>query len=172
MLKVRPAACPLRTDLFPTRLRAATDNLNISYTGTIPDDRIDAAATDYFDAGKSYLGITFHYIIMTDGTVEIGRDPRTLSSRGRSVAHRLDTIFIGVVGGLAFDDGKRLDTITEAQRETIAHLEQAIADALGKPLDVIDHTIEWTRRAEVDAVNEAKEAAFEAALDRAEEMAR
>ena len=173
MLTIRPAACRLRVDAFPTRERLSTTGLTISYTNTIPDDRIDAHAMDYFDACKAYLGCTFHYVIGLDGVVEIGRNPKTLSSRGRSATRRQDTIFIGVVGGLNFEDGKRIDSITDAQREAVAELEQAIADALNTPLDVIDFTIEWTRREEAEADNaaEEKERELEEHLDRTEQAA-
>lgn len=166
MLTIRPAACRLRVDMFPTRERPETTALNISYTNTIADYRIDAAAMDYFDARRSYLGCTFHYVIMLDGSIEIGRDPKTLSSRGRCAARRHDTVFIGVVGGLNDEDGRRKDTITDAQREAVAKLEQAIADTLDTSLDVIDFTIGWTSRAEADGIEDAKEEAYEAELDR------
>ena len=173
MLSIRPAACRLRVDTFPTRERLSTTGVNISYTNTIADDRIDAHAVDYFDACKAYLGCTFHYVIRLDGVVEIGRNPKTLSSRGRSATRRHDTIFIGVVGGLNFEDGKRIHSITDAQREAVAELEQAIADTLNTPLDVIDFTIEWTRREEAEADNaaEEKERALEEHLNRTEQAA-
>jgi hypothetical protein len=171
MLTIRPAACRLRVDTFPTRERLSTTGLNISYTNTIPYDRIDAHAMDYFDACKAYLGCTFHYVIRLDGVVEIGRNPKTLSSRGRSATRRHDTIFIGVVGGLNFEDGKRIDSITDAQREAVAELEQAIADTLNSPLDVNDRTVGWTDRADADAIEAAKAEVFEAELDRVEKTA-
>ncbi|NKX40404.1 hypothetical protein HGG71_02855 [Rhodobacteraceae bacterium R_SAG2] len=126
---------------------------------------------DYFDARKSYLGCTFHYVILLDGSVEIGRNPKTLSSRGRSARRRRDTVFIGVVGGLNYEDGKRKDTITDAQREAVADLEQAIADTLSIPLNVIDFTVEWTGSANVEADNEIKEIELEDQLDRTEQAA-
>lgn len=169
MLNVRPAACRLRTAMFPTLERPRTDALNVSYTNTIVDDRIDAAAMDYIDACKGFFGCSFHYVILTDGTVEIGRNPRTLTSRGRSATRRHDTLFIGVVGGLSFDDGKRADTMTSAQRVALAELEQAIANTLNKPLDVIDFTVGWLGQAAEAAVDDANERALEEQLDRAEQ---
>jgi hypothetical protein len=171
MLTIRHAACRLRVDAFPTRERTETTALNISYTGTIADDRIDAATLDYLDACKAYLGCTFHFVVLIDGTVEIGRNPKTLSSRGRSAARRHDTVFIGVVGGLNFEDGKREDTMTDAQREAVAELEQAIADSLNTPLDVIDFTVGHTGRAEADQIEDAEEIAIEEQLNRAEQAA-
>ena len=168
---IRPAACRLRVNMFTTRERLSTTAINLAYANTIADDRIDAAAMDYIDACKGYLGCSFHYFIKLDGTVEIGRDPRTLSSRGRSATRRHDTIFIGVVGGLNFEDGKREDTITDAQREAVAELEQAIADTLNTPLDVIDFTVGWTGRAEADQIEDAKEIALEEQLNRTEQAA-
>jgi len=169
---IRPAACRLRTDAFSTREREVTTGINFSYTNTIADSRIDAAAMDCEDCCKGYFGVSFHYVILIDGSVEIGRNPRTISSRGRSPLRRLDTLFVGVVGGLNFETGKREDTITEAQREAVANLEQAIADILQTPLDVIDFTVEWRGRVKIDEAEEAKEAAFEEALDRVEQLTR
>ncbi|QLL42821.1 hypothetical protein [Sulfitobacter pontiacus] len=120
MLTIRPAVCRLRVDTFPTRERLPTTGLNTSYTNTVPDNRIDAHAMGYFDACMGYLGCTFHYVIRLDGVDEIGRNPKTLSSRGRSTTRRHDTIFIGVVGGLNFEDGKRIDNITDTQRKAVA----------------------------------------------------
>ena len=165
---IRPAACRLRVDAFPTREREATNGINVSYTNTIADERIDAAAMDYFDSCKGFLGCSFHYVVMLDGTVEIGRDPKTLSSRGRNVIRRRDTLFVGVVGGLNSDTGKRQDTVTDAQRTAIAELEQAIADTLDKPLAVIDFTVGWVNRAEADNIEDAMEMELEERLDRTE----
>jgi len=166
---IRPAACRLRTDAFSTREREVTTGINFSYTNTIADSRIDAAAMDHEDCCKGYFGVSFHYVILIDGSVEIGRNPRTISSRGRSPLRRLETLFVGVVGGLNFETGKREDTITEAQRSSIAELEQAIADTLNTPLDVIDFTVDWKGRAKSDQAEEAKEAELEEQLDRTEQ---
>ena len=169
MLNVRPAACLLRSDLFAKGERQDTTSISIAYTHTIADSRLDAAAIDYIDAGKAFFGCSFHYVVMVDGTIEIGRDPKTMSARGRSSIRRQDTLFIGVVGGLHHDTGQRLDTMTEAQREALADLEQAISNTLQKELDVIDHTIEWTGRAKIEDAQDAQEVALEAELDRIEQ---
>lgn len=164
-MNLRPAASRLRTDYFPTRKRAETNCINISYTGTIADPRVDAVALDMVDACKGYFGITYHYVILLNGDIEIGRDPQTTSSRGRLAEKRHDTIFIGVVGGLNMEDGRRIVTITDAQRLALSNLEQAIADVLQKPLDVIDHCVDWVKTAEADALLEEQEAAALAEMD-------
>ena len=166
---VRPAACLLRTDMFPTLERDTTTSITISYTHTIADSRIDAAAMDAIDARKHFFGCSFHYVIMVDGTIEIGRNPKTLSARGRSSAYRHSTVYVGVVGGLHHDTGKRLDTMTEAQREALADLEQGIANVLQKHLHIMDHTTDWTSHGKLEEAQDAQEVAFEAELDRIEQ---
>lgn len=136
-MKITRATTLLRTALFATRERTETTDVVISYTDTVPDPRIDAAFMDWFDARKYYLGAAFHYIVKTDGTVEIARNPRTISSR----VNRQDqghSIIIGLVGGRD-EDGLRVTTINPAQREAVEELLQGLADTLQVPLGVTDY---------------------------------
>ncbi|SIT81218.1 hypothetical protein SAMN05421665_1235 [Yoonia rosea] len=141
--KVHRAAALLRTELFPTMYRETTNKIVLAYTSHVPDPRIDAAAIDMLDATDHYLGCSHHYVISTEGRIEVGRNPLTRSSRTRIKRYQQQALFIGVVGGLAAGNGHRADTITAAQEEAVEGLLQALADNLGVELEVFDHIANW-----------------------------
>ena len=164
-MNVIPATSLLRSDLFETRDRVTTTDVCVAYTDTTADPRIDAAYLDYTDAKRRYLGLTFHYIIKVDGSVEIGRNPSAISSR----LPRQDqptAILIGVVGGRDAA-GKRITTVTDAQRDSVEALLQALADALQVSLGVTDYVADKQERDALIQQEEADEA-LEEILDLAE----
>lgn len=109
----------------------------VRYSNTVNDPRIDAVALDTFDASRGYFGCASHFVIRTDGRVEIGRGPRTISSLPK-LALRHDHIVVTIVGGLdAASEFEANDT--EAQEQALESLLQAIADALNVPLEITDH---------------------------------
>ena len=153
---VHRAAGLLRTELFPVMDREKANKVVINYTGHVPDPRLDAHAIDMLDASLHYLGGTHHYVVTTEGRIEVGRDPRTRSSRTRTKRYHREAIFVGIVGGLAADNGHRIATITEAQNEAGAWLLQALADNLGVELEVIDHVENWNASRDLNSKDHAK----------------
>jgi len=123
--------------------REVTKSINIQFTGTAPDHRIDAAFLDHFDCVHGAFGIQWQYVVRMDGTVEIGRDPRTRSSRTRSPFAHTEALHIGVVGGYNQETGERVQTTTAAQARAIEELLQSCADALNTPLEVFDGRERW-----------------------------
>lgn len=170
-MQVRRASSPLRTELLPTVPRAVTRSLSVAYTGTTPDPRIDASALDEFDAAGGYFGCSFHYVVRIDGIVEIGRDPRTRTSRTRNHFAKTEAIHIGVVGGYDPKTGRRIASTTVDQENAIEELMQAIADTLRVPLEVHDARENWTRREEREAMIAEAEQAEEERMDRHEAIA-
>lgn len=165
-MQVRRASSPLRTELFPPLHREVTRSFSIAYTGTAPDPRIDAAALDEFDAADGYFGCSFHYVVKLDGVIEIGRDPRTRTSRTRNHFAKTEAIHIGVVGGYDQKTGRRMASTTVEQENSVEELMQAIADALRVPLEVHDSRENWTRREERDAMIAEAEQVEEERMDR------
>lgn len=164
-MKINRATHTLKTDAFSTRDRETTRGIVVAYTDTIADPRIDAQFLDEFDSRKAYLGATYHFVVKVDGTVEIGRKPSTISSRIKKVLQP-DHILIGVVGGRD-EDGNRVTTITDAQRNTVELLMQRISDALQVPLEVTDY-VENKRLRDEAAQAEVIEEELEEAMDLAE----
>jgi hypothetical protein len=102
----------------------------------VNDPRIDAAFLDLIDSKKGYFGLTYHYIIRTNGQIEIGRDPKTISSVGKRHLQP-SQIVIGIVGGLSLD-AKQEANETPEQEAALEWLMQALADTLMVPLEVTD----------------------------------
>ena len=123
--------------------REITNKIVLAYTGHVPDRRIDAQFVDRTDSAKGYFGCSFHYIVTTEGIIEVGRDPRNRSSRTRMRRMHESAIFIGVVGGLATDTGYRVNTITPAQNGSVEWLIQELADTLCESLEITDHIERW-----------------------------
>ena len=143
MPQVKRAVFTLRTELFPTMHREITNKIVLSYTGHVPDNRVDAQFVEYTDCTKGYFGCSFHYVITTEGIIEVGRDPRTRSSRTRMRRMHKSAIFIGVVGGLALDTGYRTNTTTPEQDVSVEWLVQELADTLGESLELTDYIETW-----------------------------
>mgnify|MGYP000072881165 FL=1 len=132
----------------------------VRYTNTLNDPRIDTAFLDWIDACKKYFGCTYHYVIMTDGTIEIGRDPETISSAGKRIYH-WDHINIGVVGGLD-EQGNQVANETPEQEAALEWLMQALADTLQVELTVTDHR-EYLHRKQEEEQEEQEQQQEEAA---------
>jgi hypothetical protein len=91
---------------------------------------------DHFDACQSFFGCTAHFVVRSDGRIETGRNPQTISSVAKShVAH--DHLVIAVVGGLD-KDGNLVANDTAEQEDALEELLVAIATALNVPLEVTD----------------------------------
>ena len=154
--QVHRAAGLLRTELFPVMDREKTNRVILGYTGHTPDPRIDAQAIDTLDASLGYLGGSHHYVVTTEGRIEVGRDPWTRSPRTRTKRYQREGIFVGVVGGINAENGHRLATITEAQNEAVEWLLQALADNLGVELEVVDHVENFAASRDVQSKDFAK----------------
>ncbi|WP_425091091.1 hypothetical protein [Tropicimonas sp. S265A] len=135
-MQISPASSFLRVDHLKTLPREVTEGFIVNYTNTIADPRIDAHFFDHLDAQRGFLGCAFHYIVKTNGTVELGRDPLTVSTRSKNHFVRATQIMIGVVGGLDHETGKASKTITKEQEAAVENLMRLFTDALGVPLAV------------------------------------
>jgi hypothetical protein len=111
------------------------------------------------------MGGLWHYLVLTNGKVEIGRDPRAISTRSASYAVTTEAIHVGIVGGYYPETGERRDTITPEQAVSVEELLQALADALNVPLEVHEAHLSWTKDAARLDREEELEAELEADLD-------
>jgi len=128
-----------RSMLFQTKVREASPyapEVFIAHTSTISDPRIDADFLCDNDCNRGYFSNSYHYIIRTNGIVEIGRDPNRVSTRVRGPS-RANSILIGIVGGIT-TLGDLQNTTTPAQEAALEELIQMIADGLNRSIDVTD----------------------------------
>lgn len=135
---IEPAPSNLRAQMFRTRERDSTDTIFVSYTNTPPDPRIDVRVMDDFDAHAGHFGLTYHYLIKTDGTIQEGRPIMTIAAQPKNLAIKLHCIAIGIVGGRDPETYELEDTITTEQEASLEDLMQHLADTLQVELTVED----------------------------------
>lgn len=118
----------LRTDLFKTVDRAETRFIAIRDTLTKPDLEYDIQTMDEIHCKSGRLGVGWHFLVLTSGTIQLGRDIETCGAHSRDetcVAHSKDldkiSAAVGVVGGVD-EHGTRINTRTVEQREALDDL--------------------------------------------------
>lgn len=83
-----------------------------------------ASDIDRWHRERGWTGIGYHYVVLLDGTVEVGRP---LSKIGAHVSGRnTGTIGICYIGGVATDGKKAKDTRTPAQKEALLKLSKQL----------------------------------------------
>lgn len=115
----------LRTDLFKTVDRAETRFIAIRDTLTKPDIEVDIKHMDAAHCKQGRLGVGWHFLVLANGTIQLGRDIDTCGSHSRDIDNR--SVAIGVVGGTD-KDGDRMLTRTAEQWEAIDDLVDFLSD--------------------------------------------
>lgn len=88
-------------------------------------------------------GCGYHYVIPTDGTIEVGRPEKMTGAHCKS--HNSHSIGVCYIGGLA-DDGKTpKDTRTEAQKRALKRLLKELHERYPKALIVGHHDLDPTK---------------------------
>ena len=77
------------------------------------------AGIDRYHRSLGWKGCGYHYVIPTDGTVEVGRNEAEVGAHCRN--HNRHSIGVCYIGGLSAE-GKPEDTRTEAQRTALRKL--------------------------------------------------
>jgi hypothetical protein len=119
----------LRTDLFKTVDRAETRFIAIRDTLTQADPDIDVKYLDALHCKRGKLGIGWHFLILVNGDIQLGRDVNTCGSHTKAMD--TDSVAIAIVGGLD-DEGhkamtRNIDQI-EAMYDTIYVLREMYPD--------------------------------------------
>lgn len=106
----------LRTDLFKTNDRVDTKYIAVRDTLTKSDANIDALMIDAMHCKRGSLGIGYHFLILTSGTIQLCRDIETVGSHTKDVDPLC--VAIGIVGGTDHE-GERINTRTPDQLESL-----------------------------------------------------
>lgn len=77
------------------------------------------ADIDRYHRSLGWLGCGYHYVIPTDGTIEVGRPEEMVGAHCQN--HNKHSIGVCYIGGLSAD-GSPMDTRTEAQRAALLKL--------------------------------------------------
>lgn len=101
------------------------------------------ADIDRWHRSLGWNGCGYHYVIPTDGTIEVGRSEEKNGAHCRD--HNSHSIGVCYIGGLA-DDGKTpKDTRTEAQKRALKRLLEELHERYPKALIVGHHDLDPTK---------------------------
>ena len=78
------------------------------------------ADIDRYHRSLGWKGCGYHYVIPTDGTIEMGRPEEMVGAHCKN--HNRHSIGVAYVGGLASDGKTPCDTRTEAQKRALRSL--------------------------------------------------
>lgn len=114
-----------KTGLVDGSASGPVKRIVIHCTATREGQFVDAKMIDKWHRNQGWSGIGYHFVILLDGTIEVGRS----ESRWGSHVKGYNTGSIGVVyvGGLDRQGGAK-DTRTPEQRESMARLVMELAE--------------------------------------------
>ena len=69
---------------------------------------------------NGWKDVGYHFIVLLDGTIQIGRDIDEIGAHVRG--HNIDSVGICYIGGKDYCNKKSKDTRTKAQKETLVDL--------------------------------------------------
>lgn len=95
------------------------------------------ADIDRYHRSKGWNGCGYHYVIPTDGTIEVGRPEEMVGAH--CVNHNKYSIGVCYIGGLAADGVTPADTRTEAQKRALRSLIKELRKRYPKAL-VLGHS--------------------------------
>ena len=78
------------------------------------------ADIDRYHCSLGWIGCGYHYVIPTDGTIEMGRPEEMVGAHCKN--HNRHSIGVAYVGGLAHDGQTPCDTRTPAQKRALRGL--------------------------------------------------
>lgn len=109
----------LRTDLFPTVDRAETRFIAVRDALTDPEVPHDIKTMDARHCKQGRLGVGWHFYVLTNGTIQLGRGIETCGSHSRE----MDSFSVGIgIEGGTDENGDRMMTRSEDQVSAIDDL--------------------------------------------------
>ena len=100
-------------------MRKTTKYIVVHSAATKASMDIDAKEIDRWHRARGFLKIGYHFVILRDGTIEVGRNQDEVGAHCRGF-NRI-SVGICVVGGLG-DDGQAEDNFTDVQKENLRTL--------------------------------------------------
>lgn len=97
------------------------------------------ADIDRYHRSLGWSGCGYHYVIPTDGTIEVGRPEGKVGAHCKN--HNSHSIGVCYIGGLAADGKTPMDTRTEAQKAALEKLLTSLHQRYPKALIVGHHDL-------------------------------
>ncbi len=107
------------SEMFRRAAARPIDLIVVHCTATPADRDVSVADIDRWHRARGWEGIGYHYVVLLDGTVAVGRDPDRVGAHCRG--HNRTSIGVAYVGGLDAS-GRPSDTRTPAQRQALLQL--------------------------------------------------
>lgn len=119
----------LRTDIFKTVKRHETRFICVRDSLTPQDRTTTVQDLDTIHCRAGRLGLGWHFVILTEGDIALGRDIHTCGAHSRD--YDTISVAVGLVGGVVIDEkGKRttVNTRTEDQLEALDDLLEVLLE--------------------------------------------
>lgn len=99
--------------------RKSTDYIAIHCSASVPDIKTDVKAIDRWHRQRGFVMVGYHYVIKTDGTVEVGRDEDSIGAHVEG--YNAVSLGICMVGGVDANGptGKPVNNFSEAQFDAL-----------------------------------------------------
>ncbi len=104
-------------------------------TATVEGVNINAKDIDAWHKKRGWKGIGYHYVILLDGTIEVGRPEKEIGAHVKG--HNKHSIGVATVGGLDKNLAPK-DTRTPAQKEALVFLLKKLK-AKYKKAEILGH---------------------------------
>lgn len=111
--------------MFKTVDRAKTRFIAIRDTLTKPDLEVDIQTMDEIHCKTGKLGVGWHFLVLTSGTIQLGRDIETCGAHSKEIDKV--SVAVGVVGGVD-KDGNRAYTRSPEQTQSLEDLMVILAN--------------------------------------------
>ena len=99
--------------------RKATDFIVVHCSASQPNPATDAKVIDRWHRQRGFLMIGYHFVIKTDGVVEVGRDEDAIGAHVEG--YNANSIGICMVGGVD-KEGKSVNNFSEAQFKSLSEI--------------------------------------------------
>ena len=116
--------------------RKRTALLIVHCAATKPSMDIGAIEIDRWHRSRGWAGNGYHYVIRRDGTLEPGRDPRSIGAHAKG--HNAESVGICMVGGVD-DNGEPEDNFSISQYVCLKELLVELHDLSYPTATVIGH---------------------------------
>lgn len=106
-------------NFVPMYTREDTKRLVVHCSATLNKPSFDWKTIDQIHRQQGWLGIGYHFVIKTDGTIQNGRDLGAVGSHAKGFNH--DSVGICLIGGVD-KNNKPVDNFTEEQKKSLKEL--------------------------------------------------
>lgn len=129
-------AIETRRSFLSYKKRPETKYLVVHCSATQPKDSFDWKTIDQMHRQRGWLGIGYHFVICTDGTIQMGRPVDVIGAHVSG--HNDESIGICLIGGVD-KNSKSVDNFTNEQKESLKQLLDYLRFKYEDKVEVLGH---------------------------------